>query len=105
LEVKGLALGDFFETAKPEKLIHRILHLATGPNDWVLDAFLGCGTTAAVAHKMGRRWVGIEAGAHCNTLCLKRLRAVVDGRDRGGISEEVGWRGGGGFKFFENLPR
>ena len=84
---------------KPERLIERVLHLATKPGDLVLDSFLGSGTTAAVAHKMGRRWIGIEMENHAKTLCAKRLRAVVDGTDKSGISESVKWKGGEGFRF------
>jgi adenine-specific DNA-methyltransferase len=88
-----------FDTPKPEALIHRILHIATNPGDLVLDAYLGSGTTAAVAHKMGRRYVGIEQGRQAVTHCFTRLQRVVEG-ERGGISEQVGWSGGGGFEFF-----
>jgi adenine-specific DNA-methyltransferase len=87
----------FVRNKKPERLLARILSLATDPGDWVLDAFLGSGTTAAVAHKMGRRWVGIERGEHLDALCLPRLRRVVDGGDATGVTEAFGWRGGGGF--------
>lgn len=87
-----------FETPKPERLIQRILHIATNPGDLVLDSFLGSGTTAAVAHKMGRRWIGIEMGDHARTHCAVRLRKVIDG-EQGGISPDVGWQGGGGFRF------
>lgn len=86
-----------FETPKPEALLQRILHIATNPNDLVLDSFLGSGTTAAVAHKMGRRWIGIEMGEHALTHCLPRLQKVVEG-EQGGISAAVGWQGGGGFR-------
>lgn len=89
---------------KPEALIKKILELATSPGDLVLDSFLGSGTTAAVAHKMGRKWIGIELGEHCYTHCEPRLRKVVDGTDQGGISRAVNWRGGGGFKFYELAP-
>jgi adenine-specific DNA-methyltransferase len=85
---------------KSEGLIKRILEIATNPGDLVLDSFLGSGTTAAVAHKMGRRYIGIELGDHCYTHCLPRLQKVVDG-EQGGISKAVGWQGGGGFKFYE----
>ena len=88
-----------FSTPKPEKLISRILLCATNPGDLVLDSFLGSGTTAAVAHKMGRRYIGIELGEHAVTHCVPRLRKVVDG-EQGGISQAVGWQGGGGFRFF-----
>ena len=87
---------SLFGTPKPERLIHRIIHIASNADDLVLDSFLGSGTTAAVAHKMGRRWIGIEMGEHALTHCLPRLRKVVDG-EQGGISEAVGWQGGGGF--------
>ena len=87
-----------FETPKPEALLQRILHIASNPGDLVLDSFLGSGTTAAVAHKMGRRWIGIEMGDHAATHCLPRLQKVVDG-EPGGISQAVGWQGGGGFRF------
>lgn len=89
---------DLFGTPKPERLAHRILTLATRPNDLVLDSFLGSGTTAAVAHKMGRRWIGIEMGEHAHTHCLPRLQKVIDG-EQGGISQAVGWQGGGGLRF------
>ena len=88
-----------FDTPKPERLIQRVLQIATNPGDLVLDSFLGSGTTAAVAHKMGRRWIGIEMGAHAETHCAPRLKKVVEG-EQGGISKAVGWAGGGGFRFF-----
>ena len=88
-----------FDTPKPEHLIHRILSIATNPGDLVLDTYLGSGTTAAVAHKMGRRYIGIEMGDHAITHCAHRLRLVVDG-EAGGISKLVCWNGGGGFDFF-----
>jgi adenine-specific DNA-methyltransferase len=92
-----------FATPKPERLIERVLTLGSVPGDLILDSFLGSGTTAAVAHKMGRRWIGIELGSHCYTHCLPRLKAVVDG-EQGGISALVDWNGGGGFKFYELAP-
>ncbi len=88
-----------FSTPKPERLIHRILHIATTPDDLVLDSFLGSGTTCAVAHKMGRRYIGIEMGEHAVTHCVPRLKKVVDG-EQGGISEAMKWQGGGGFRFY-----
>lgn len=98
-EVNTLFGGETsFGTPKPERLIQRILHIATNPGDLVLDSFLGSGTTAAVAHKMGRRWIGIEMGEHAVTHCLPRLEKVVAG-EQGGISTAVGWQGGGGFRF------
>jgi adenine-specific DNA-methyltransferase len=87
----------FVRNKKPERLLARVLALATDPGDWVLDPFLGSGTTAAVAHKMGRRWVGIERGDQLDTLCLPRLRRVVDGQDATGVTRAFGWKGGGGF--------
>lgn len=88
-----------FDTPKPEHLIHRILHIATDPGDWVLDAYLGSGTTAAVAHKMGRHYIGVERGEHAVTLCARRLRLVIRG-ESGGVSKLLQWTGGGGFDFF-----
>jgi adenine-specific DNA-methyltransferase len=93
-----------FSTPKPEKLLHRILHIATAPGDWVLDSFAGSGTTGAVAHKMGRRWIMIELGEHCHTHIIPRLRKVIDGDDPGGVTEAVGWEGGGGFRYFRLAP-
>jgi adenine-specific DNA-methyltransferase len=87
----------FVRSKKPEKLIARILALSTDPGDWVLDAFLGSGTTAAVALKMQRKWVGIERGAHLDTMCLPRLRRVVDGTDKAGVTRSFDWTGGSGF--------
>ena len=89
---------DVFGTPKPERLLKRVIDIATNPGDLVLDSFLGSGTTAAVAHKMGRRWIGVEMGAHAETDCLPRLQKVIDG-EQGGISQSVGWQGGGGFRF------
>lgn len=106
IPVEGLSSEggvDFPKGKKPEKLIQRCIAMSTSPGDWVLDSFLGSGTTAAVAHKMGRRWIGIELGDHCYTHCLPRLKAVVDG-EQGGISKAVNWQGGGGFRFFELAP-
>ncbi len=92
-----------FNTPKPERLIQRILHIATAPGDLVLDAFLGSGTTAAVAHKLGRRYIGIEMGEHAVTHCAPRLRKVIDG-EQDGISKSVDWQGGGGFRFYRLGP-
>jgi len=88
-----------FDTPKPERLIHRILHISTDHGDLVLDSFLGSGTTTAVAHKMNRRYIGIEMGEHAITFCSPRLQKVVDG-EQGGISSAVNWKGGSGFHFF-----
>lgn len=90
---------EAFGTPKPERLLEQVLLIATNPGDVVLDSFLGSATTAAVAHKMGRRYIGIELGAHARTHCLPRLQKVIDG-EQGGISEAVGWQGGGGFRFY-----
>ena len=97
-EVKEFNNTSVFDTPKPEKLLQKILTLASNSNDLVLDSFAGSGTTAAVAHKMGRRFIGIEMGEHAITHCLPRLQKVIDG-EQGGISEAVGWHGGGGFRF------
>lgn len=86
---------------KPEKLIRRIIEMSTNPGDLVLDSFLGSGTTAAVAHKMGRRWIGIEMGDHVYTHCIPRLQKVIKGEDAGGVTKSTGWLCGGGFKFYE----
>ena len=98
-EILALFGNDVFATPKPERLILRILHIATTPGDLVLDSFLGSGTTAAAAHKMGRRYIGIEMGEHALTHCGPRLRKVIEG-EQGGISEAVNWKGGGGFRFY-----
>lgn len=93
-----------FPTPKPEELLKYILSIATNPGDLVLDSFLGSGTTAAVAHKMGRHWIGIELGQHAYTHCLPRLRKVISGEDQGGISKAQGWQGGGGMRVFTLAP-
>ena len=97
--VKLALNAQVFDTPKPELLVSRILHIATNPGDLVLDSFLGSGTTAAVAHKMGRHYIGIEMGDHATTHCVPRLQKVLAG-EQGGISEAVGWQGGGGFRFY-----
>lgn len=99
-----LADVPVFDNPKPEALLSRILHISTNRGDWVLDSFLGSGTTAAVAHKMKRKWVGIELGEHCHTHCIPRLQKVCDGTDQGGISEAQNWKGGGGFKYYYLAP-
>jgi adenine-specific DNA-methyltransferase len=98
-EVKAFNAGQVFDTPKPERLLHRIIHIATKPGDIVLDAFAGSGTAGAVAHKMGRRWVMIERGEHCHTHIIPRLKKVIDGDDPGGITAAVSWKGGGGFTY------
>lgn len=93
-----------FPYPKPELLIQRILELGSNVGDIVLDSFLGSGTTAAVAQKMGRRYIGIELGDHAYTHCVPRLKMVTDGTDQGGISKAQDWKGGSGFKFYELAP-
>ncbi len=93
-----------FATPKPEKLLERVLQLATNPNDLVLDSFAGSGTTGAVAHKMGRRWIMIELGEHCDTHIIPRLKKVIDGEDTGGITQALNWKGGGGFRYYHLAP-
>ncbi|MGH4051268.1 MAG: site-specific DNA-methyltransferase [Clostridium sp.] len=95
---------NVFATPKPERLLERILTLGTNEGDLVLDSFLGSGTTAAVAHKMNRKYIGIELGEHCYTHCIPRLEKVIDGTDQGGISKAINWKGGGGIKFYELAP-
>jgi adenine-specific DNA-methyltransferase len=107
ISVEGLAAEGgiaFPKGKKPERLIQRCLTISTKAGDLIFDSFLGSGTTAAVAHKMGRNWIGIELGDHCYTHCLPRLQKVCDGTDQGGISKSVDWKGGGGFKFYELAP-
>lgn len=96
--------ADVFATPKPERLLQRILEIATNPGDLVLDSFAGSGTTGAVAHKMGRRWIMVEIGDHADTHIVPRLQKVIDGTDQGGISKAVNWKGGGGFRYFTLAP-
>ncbi len=107
-ELKNLfpevAVTELFSTPKPERLIKRVLELATNPGDLVLDSFAGSGTTGAVAHKMGRRWIMVELGEHCHTHIIPRLQKVIDGQDPGGITEAVSWKGGGGFRYYRLAP-
>lgn len=103
-EVKVFNSQSVFATPKPERLIERVLTLGSNPGDLVLDSFLGSGTTAAVAQKMGRRYIGIELGNHAYTHCVPRLKMVTDGTDQGGISKAQNWKGGSGFKFYELAP-
>jgi adenine-specific DNA-methyltransferase len=97
-------LSELFSTPKPERLIKRVIELSTDPEDLVLDSFAGSGTTGAVAHKMGRRWIMVELGEHCHTHIIPRLKKVIDGEDKGGITETVGWPGGGGFRYYRLAP-
>lgn len=93
-----------FSTPKPERLIERVLTLATRPGDLVLDSFAGSGTTGAVAQKMGRRWIMVELGEHCHTHIIPRLQKVIDGEDEGGVTASTGWQGGGGFRYYRLAP-
>jgi len=102
-ELRALGIGDF-PTPKPERLISQVLALASDPGDIVLDSFAGSGTTGAVAHKMGRRWIMVELGEHCHTHIIPRLKKVVDGEDAGGVTEATGWNGGGGFRYYRLAP-
>lgn len=96
--------ANIFMTPKPERLIKRIIETATNPGDLVLDSFAGSGTTGAVAHKMGRRWIMVELGDHCHTHIIPRMQKVIDGEDKGGITEAVNWKGGGGFRYYKLAP-
>ena len=93
-----------FSTPKPEKLLRHILTVASSPGDLVLDSFAGSGTTGAVAHKMGRRWIMVELGEHCHTHIIPRLKKVIDGDDKGGVTETAGWQAGGGFRYYRLAP-
>jgi adenine-specific DNA-methyltransferase len=95
---------EAFDTPKPERLVRRILDIASDPGDLVLDSFAGSGTTGAIAHKMGRRWIMVELGEHCHTHIMPRLKRVIDGEEKGGITETVGWQGGGGFRYYRLAP-
>ena len=102
--IKLFGKEHVFSTPKPERLIERVLLLGSNKGDLILDSFLGSGTTAAVAHKMERRYIGIEMGNQAYTHCKKRLDMVISGEDTGGITSEVGWQGGGGYHFYELAP-
>lgn len=102
--IKLFGKTEVFATPKPERLIERILTLGSNVGDLVLDSFLGSGTTAAVAHKMGRKYIGIEMGEHAYTHCKVRLDKVISGEDKGGITKTVNWQGGGGYRFYELAP-
>jgi len=103
-EAKAFNEAEPFSTPKPERLIERVLVLSTSPGDLVLDSFAGSGTTGAVAHKMGRRWIMVELGETCHTHIIPRLKKVIDGADSGGITEALGWMGGGGFRYYRLAP-
>lgn len=95
---------EFKRSKKPEALIKQILDIATQKGDYVLDSFLGSGTTCAVAHKMGRKWIGIEMGDHIYTHCIPRMNSIIDGNDLLGVTKQVSWKNGGGYKFYELAP-
>jgi adenine-specific DNA-methyltransferase len=97
-------VSDLFGTPKPERLLSKIFEISSNPGDLVLDSFAGSGTTGAVAHKMGRRWIMVELGEHCHTHIVPRLQKVVDGQDPGGVTQATGWQGGGGFRYYELAP-
>ncbi len=103
-EMLGLYGHDVFSTPKPERLLQTVLHVATKPGDLVLDSFAGSGTTGAVAHKMGRHWIMVELGDHIHTHIIPRLKKVIDGEDKGGVTESTGWQGGGGFRYHYLAP-
>lgn len=105
-EIRALfpELDDLFLTPKPERLLRRVLEIGSVPGDLVLDSFAGSGTTGAVAHKMGRRWVMIELGEHCRTHIIPRLKKVIDGQDPGGVTDTTNWKGGGGFRYYRLAP-
>ena len=103
-EMRAIFGEDLFATPKPERLLQRITLLATNPNDFVLDSFAGSGTTGAVAHKMGCRWIMVELGEHCHTHIIPRLQKVIDDEDQGDISKAVNWQGGGGFGYYKLAP-
>ena len=103
-ESKVLFPDSAFPTPKTEAVMERILQIATARGDWVLDSFAGSGTTGAVAHKLGRRWIMVEVQQHAASHCAPRLRKVIDGDDPGGVSEAAGWDGGGGFRFYRLAP-
>ena len=96
--------ANAFDTPKPERLVKRVLEIASNSGDLVLDSFAGSGTTGAVAHKMGRSWIMVELGEHCHTHIIPRLKKVIDGEDAGGVTEAVGWQGGGGFRYYKLAP-
>ncbi len=95
---------DFPKGKKPEQLLRRVIELSTKKGDLVFDSFAGSGTTGAVAHKMGRRWIMVELGEHCHTHIIPRLKKVIDGQDPGGITKAVDWKGGGGFRYYRLAP-
>ena len=103
-EQQALNPADPFATPKPERLLERIITIGSNPGDLVLDSFAGSGTTGAVAHKMGRRWIMVEIGDHADTHIVPRLRKVIDGEDQGGVTKTSSWEGGGGFRYYTLGP-
>ncbi|MEW8266055.1 MAG: site-specific DNA-methyltransferase [Candidatus Thiodiazotropha sp.] len=95
---------EIFATPKPEKLLQKVISLSTNPGDLILDSFAGSGTTGAVAHKMGRRWIMVELGEHCHTHIIPRMKKVIASEDPGGITQAVNWKGGGGFRYYRLAP-
>jgi adenine-specific DNA-methyltransferase len=93
-----------FQFPKPEGLMRYLIEMATKPGDWVLDSFAGSGTTGAVAHKLGRKWIMVELGEHCRTHIIPRMKKVIDGEDPGGVTVAAGWQGGGGFRYYRIAP-
>ncbi|TWC30213.1 adenine-specific DNA-methyltransferase [Pseudomonas sp. SJZ079] len=93
-----------FDTPKPERLLKHVIQIASNPGDLILDSFAGSGTTGAVAHKMGRRWIMVELGEHAKTHIVPRMQQVIDGSDKGGVTESANWQGGGGYRFFKLAP-
>lgn len=104
LDLRTLGKITDFPHEKHEDIIERIIEWVTKKGDWVLDSFAGSGTTGAVAHKMGRRWIMVELGEHCHTHVIPRLKKVIDGNEQGGVTETVGWKGGGGFRYYRLAP-
>ena len=103
-ESEALFGRNAFDYPKPEKLLLTLIGAVTSPGEWVLDSFAGSGTTGAVAHKMGRRWIMVELGEHCHTHIIPRLKKVIVGEDPGGITKSVDWKGGGGFRYYRLAP-
>lgn len=99
-----LPVTSLFGTPKPERLIKKVFEISTNAGDLVLDSFGGSGTTGAVAHKMGRRWIMVELGEHAKTHIVPRMQKVIDGTDKGGVTEAAGWKGGGGYRFLKLAP-
>ncbi len=103
-QVKTIFGRKAFDYPKPEELISDFIRLSTDPGDFVLDSFVGSGTSAAVAHKMNRNYIAVELGEHAYDLCVPRLKGIVDGKDDVGVTKSENWKGGGGFRFYELAP-